>query len=43
MHTTKNKFSVISLREIAAGRVRYHRPSIEVVEEYIEELAKQNP
>jgi len=39
----KNKAPVISLREIAAGRVRYHRPSIEVVEEYIEELAKQNP
>jgi DNA-directed RNA polymerase subunit omega len=34
----KNKPPVISLREIAAGKVRYHRPSIEVVQEYIEEL-----
>jgi len=39
----KNKAPVISLREIAAGRVRYHRPSTEVVQEYIEELAKQTP
>jgi DNA-directed RNA polymerase subunit omega len=39
----QNKAPVISLREIAAGRVRYHRPSTEVVQEYIEELAKQTP
>jgi DNA-directed RNA polymerase subunit omega len=34
----KNKPPVISLREIAAGKVRYHRNSVEVVQEYIEEL-----
>jgi DNA-directed RNA polymerase subunit omega len=37
---TKNKPAVNALREIAAGRVRYHRPSSEVVHEYIEELAR---
>ena len=35
---TKNKAAVLSLREIAAGRVRFHRPSIEVVQEYIAEV-----
>jgi hypothetical protein len=39
----KNKAPVISLREIAAGRVRYNRPSIEAVAEYIDEVAKANP
>jgi len=39
----KNKPPVISLREIASGRVRYHRNSAEVVQEYIEELARQDP
>jgi len=39
----KNKPPVISLREIATGRVRYHRNSQEVVQEYIEELARQDP
>jgi DNA-directed RNA polymerase subunit omega len=39
----KNKAPVISLREIAAGRVRFHRASVELVQEYIEELARQNP
>jgi DNA-directed RNA polymerase subunit omega len=39
----KNKAPVISLREIANGRVRYNRPSIEAVQEYIEELARLNP
>ena len=39
----KNKAPVISLREIASGRVRYNRASIEAVQEYIEELARQNP
>ena len=37
---TKNKPAVNALREIAAGRVRYHRPSTEVVNEYIAELAR---
>ena len=36
----KNKPLVVSLREIAAGKVRYHRPSGEVVAEYISELAR---
>ena len=40
---SRDKPTVVALREIAAGRVRYHRPSVEVVEEYIEELAKLNP
>jgi DNA-directed RNA polymerase subunit omega len=39
----KNKAPVISLREIAAGRVRYNRPSVEAVAEYIDEVAKANP
>jgi DNA-directed RNA polymerase subunit K/omega len=39
----KNKPPVISLREIAAGRVRFNRDSGEVVKEYIEELQRQNP
>src|SRR5262249_9509635 len=34
----KNKPAVLSLREIAAGRVRFHRDSAEVVNEYIGEL-----
>jgi len=33
----KNKAAVTSLREIAAGRVRFHRESGEVVQEYIQE------
>jgi len=39
----KNKPPVISLREIAAGRVRFNRASTEVVQEYIEELHRANP
>jgi DNA-directed RNA polymerase subunit omega len=39
----KNKPPVISLREIAAGRVRFNRASVEVVQEYIEELQRQQP
>ena len=39
----KNKAPVISLREIAAGRVRFHRNSVEVVQEFIDELNKLNP
>ncbi len=33
---TKNTAAVNSLREIAAGKVHFHRPSHEVVEEWIE-------
>ncbi len=35
----KNKPAVVSLREIAAGKVRFHRDSVEVVREYIAELS----
>jgi DNA-directed RNA polymerase subunit omega len=38
----KNKAPVVSLREIAAAKVRFHRDSSEVVQEYISELAKTN-
>lgn len=31
----KNKPAVVSLREIAAGRVHFHRPSSEVVDEWL--------
>lgn len=34
---SKNKAAVISLREIAEGKVHWHRPSAEAVREYIEE------
>jgi len=34
----KNKAAVISLREIAGSKVRFHRDSGEVVAEYIAEL-----
>ncbi len=34
---SKNKAAVISLREIAEGKVHFHRPSAEAVREYIEE------
>ncbi len=34
---SKNKASVISLREIAKGKVHWHRPSSEAVAEYIQE------
>jgi DNA-directed RNA polymerase subunit omega len=33
----KNKAAVVSLREIAAGKVRFHRDTGEVVNEYIQE------
>jgi DNA-directed RNA polymerase subunit omega len=36
---SRNKPSVTALREIAAGRVRWHRDSHEVVAEYIAELS----
>jgi DNA-directed RNA polymerase subunit omega len=38
---SKNKASVSALREIAAGKVHYDRPSIEAVQEYIEELNRR--
>jgi DNA-directed RNA polymerase subunit omega len=34
-----NKAAVISLREIAAGKVRFHRDSQEVVAEWLAEVA----
>ena len=39
----KNKPSVLSLREIAAGKVHFNRASHEVVEEWIDSAAKRNP
>ncbi len=33
-HRYRNKPSVLALREIAAGKVTFHRPSREAVEEY---------
>jgi DNA-directed RNA polymerase subunit omega len=38
---SKNKASVSALREIAAGKVHFDRPSIEAVQVYIEELHKR--
>jgi DNA-directed RNA polymerase subunit omega len=35
---SKNKPSVTALREIAAGKVHYHRDTSEVVAEYISEV-----
>ena len=40
-HKFKNKPAVLALREIAAGRVRYDRPSREAVDTYIEELKQR--
>ncbi|MEZ4223099.1 MAG: DNA-directed RNA polymerase subunit omega [Polyangiaceae bacterium] len=39
----KNKAAVVSLREIAKGRVYWHRPSEEVVREYIAEIQAAEP
>ncbi|HET9954432.1 MAG TPA: DNA-directed RNA polymerase subunit omega [Polyangiaceae bacterium] len=39
---TKNKPAVNALREIAAGRVRFHRLTNDVVMEYINELGRVN-
>ena len=39
---SKNKPAVTALREIAAGKVRFHRDSQEVVQEYIAELEQMN-
>ncbi|MDP9033780.1 MAG: DNA-directed RNA polymerase subunit omega [Myxococcota bacterium] len=38
---SKNKAAVTALREIAAGKVHYDRPSIQAVQVYIEELNKR--
>jgi DNA-directed RNA polymerase subunit omega len=38
----KNKPLVISLREIAAGKVRFNRPTNDAVLEYITELGRAN-
>jgi DNA-directed RNA polymerase subunit omega len=38
---SKNKPAVTALREIATGRVRFHRDTSEVVNEYIAELARR--
>lgn len=35
---SKNKAPVTALREIAAGQVRFHRNSEEVVQEWVKEL-----
>ncbi|MBK6529419.1 MAG: DNA-directed RNA polymerase subunit omega [Deltaproteobacteria bacterium] len=40
-HKYKNKPAVLALREIAAGRVHYDRPSREAVDTYIEELKQR--
>lgn len=40
-HKYRNKPSVLSLREIAAGKVRFNRPSTEAVEEYIVEQKRR--
>jgi DNA-directed RNA polymerase subunit omega len=39
----KNKPSVLSLREIAAGKVHFNRPSYQVVEEWIDAAIKRAP
>ena len=38
---SKNKPAVTALREIAKGRVRFHRDTSEVVNEYITELIRK--
>jgi DNA-directed RNA polymerase subunit omega len=39
----RNKPAVLSLREIAAGKVHFNRPSHQVVEEWIEAAVKRQP
>jgi len=39
----KNKAAVLSLREIAAGRVHFNRPSHDVVVEWIDDALKRAP
>ena len=34
----RNKAAVVSLREIATGNVHFHRPSFEVVEEWLKTI-----
>jgi DNA-directed RNA polymerase subunit omega len=34
----RNKAAVVSLREIATGKVHFHRPSFEVVEEWLKTI-----
>jgi DNA-directed RNA polymerase subunit omega len=38
---SKNKAAVIALREIAKGKVHWHRPAADAVREYIEERDAQ--
>jgi DNA-directed RNA polymerase subunit omega len=38
-----NKAAVMSLREIAAGRVHFHRDSLEVVREWLDERSTIDP
>ncbi len=38
---SKNKAAVTALREIAASKVHYDRPSLDAVQEYIEALNKR--
>jgi len=39
----RNKPAVMSLREIASGRVHFHRPTNDVVEEYVNTInARRN-
>ena len=40
-HKHRNKASVLSLREIAAGKVRFSRHSREAVDEYIAEQKRR--
>ena len=40
-HRHRNKPSVLALREIAAGKVRFSRPSRDAVDEYIAEQKKR--
>jgi len=38
-----NKPTVVALREIARGKVRFHRPSLDVVMEWIAEVDPPRP
>lgn len=38
-----NKAAVVALREIAAGKVRFHRNSQEIVQEWLDEAESRNP
>lgn len=42
MVSAKNKAAVVSLREIAKGKVRFHRNTDEVVREYLDEVIQAN-